>query len=159
MDNKGYKYRLLEEDEWEAAAAGIEGRKYPWGNEWDKNRCNNGEIELNKTSPVGVFKDGNTPDGISDMGGNVWEWTTSDYNSKKSLYDFTFDEDMQKLLDELKTDEYLSKYDEKEREFSVLRGGSWYDSSVKCRCAYRFRYVPDIGDYNIGFRCARTLTL
>ncbi|MCP5003608.1 MAG: SUMF1/EgtB/PvdO family nonheme iron enzyme [Planctomycetes bacterium] len=146
VDNDGYKYRLLEEGEWEAAAAGSKGRKYPWGNEWDKNRCNNREIGLNKTSPVGVFKDGNTPDGISDMSGNVWEWTTSDYHSRKPLNDFAFDEDMQKLWNEGKADEYFSKLDEKDRELSVLRGGSWIDDSVDCRCACRGRFVPDFRD-------------
>ncbi len=159
VDNKGCKYRLLEEYEWEAAAAGIKGRKYPWGNEWDKNRCNNGETGLNKTSPVGVFKDGNTPDDISDLSGNVWEWTTSDYHSRKPLNDFAFDEDLQKLLDEGKTDEYISKLGEKDRELSVLRGGSWYCDSGGCRCAFRYRYGPNVRSGIIGFRCARTLTL
>jgi len=51
-----YEYRLPEENEWEAVAAGDEGREFPWGDEWDKNRCNNGEIEINKTSPVGIFR-------------------------------------------------------------------------------------------------------
>lgn len=85
VDKDGYEYRLLEENEWEAVAAGTEGRKYPWGDEWDKNKCNNGEIEINKTSPVGVFKEGNTPEEISDLSGNVWEWTNSWYDEKEEM--------------------------------------------------------------------------
>ena len=84
--NDGYKYRLIDENEWEAAASGLEGREYPWGNEWDKNKCNNGEIEINKTSPVGVFREGNTQEGISDLSGNVWEWTSSRYDKDKDTF-------------------------------------------------------------------------
>ena len=158
-DKEGYKYGLLEENEWEAAAAGLEGREFPWGKGWNKNKCNNGEIELNKTSPVGIFKGGNTPDGISDLSGNVWEWTTSDYHSKNTLGDFAFDEEMQKLINEEKYEEYSNKLGEKNRKSPVLRGGSWYNNSYSCRCAYRFHYGPNIRYNDIGFRCARTLTL
>ncbi|MCP4367459.1 MAG: formylglycine-generating enzyme family protein, partial [Deltaproteobacteria bacterium] len=158
VDNNGFEYRFLNENEWEAVAAGLEGREYPWGNEWDKNKCNNGEIELRKTSPVGIFKEGNTPDNISDLSGNVWEWTTSDYHSKNSLNDFTFDEDIQKLYEE-NFSKYLSKLGEKNRQLPVLRGGSWYYVSRWCRCAYRDSGGPVIRSGSIGFRCARTLTL
>ncbi len=51
-----------------------------------------------------------------------------------------------------------SWYDENEKE-SVLRGGSWDYNSDFCRCAYRFRRGPGSRRSNIGFRCARTLTL
>ncbi|MDR4499249.1 MAG: formylglycine-generating enzyme family protein [Candidatus Scalindua sp.] len=77
--NDGYKYRLPDENEWEAAASGLERREYPWGNEWDKNKCNNYEIQIGKTTPVGIFKRGDTPEGIADLSGNVWEWTNSWY--------------------------------------------------------------------------------
>ena len=159
IDKDGYKYRLLEENEWEAAASGLKGREYPWGNEWDKNKCNSGEIEVNKISPVGVFKGGNTPDNISDLSGNVWEWTTSNYHSKNTLSDFAFDEDMQKLIEEENANEYIEKLNEKNRKLPVLRGGSWLNISYECRCAYRFCIEPGNRYYYIGFRCARTLTL
>ena len=123
----GYKYRLPDEDEWEAAASGHEGRKYPWDDKWDKNKCNNREIKINKTSPVGIFKKGNTPDGIADLSGNVLEWTGSYYDKDKDRY--------------------------------VLRGGSWNNGSGSCRCACRIRFNQASGYLNVGFRCARTLTL
>ena len=81
--NNGYTYRLPEETEWEASAAGLERREYPWRSGWDRNRCNNAELGLERTSPVGVFKRGETPEGVSDMAGNVWEWTDSWYEEKK----------------------------------------------------------------------------
>ncbi len=80
----GKTYRLPEENEWEAAAGGKEGRLYPWGDEWDKNKCNNYEIGIRKTSPVGMFESGNTHDGISDLSGNVWEWCKELYSESSS---------------------------------------------------------------------------
>lgn len=69
----GYEYRLPTENEWEAVAAGFEKRIYPWGNKWEKNKCNSSECEIGKTSPVGIFKKRNTFENVSDLGGNVWE--------------------------------------------------------------------------------------
>jgi predicted MPP superfamily phosphohydrolase len=72
----GRTYRLPDKNQWEASAAGFEGRKYPWG-EWKEDACNTNETEIGKTSAVGIFFKGNTPGGVSDMAGNVWEWTAS----------------------------------------------------------------------------------
>ena len=157
--NDGFEYRLPDENEWEAAASGLEKREYPWGNGWDKTKCNNSEINIEKTSPVGIFKKGNTPDGISDMAGNVWEWTVSDYHSKKVLNDFAFDKEMQKILDERKYDKYSLKMGEKERQLPVVRGGAWNSVSNYCRCALRNWFDPNFRLSSIGFRCARTLKL
>lgn len=81
--NDGRKYWLSTEQEWQAAAAGLKKREYPWGDGWDKTKCNTVEINLGNTSPVGIFKKGDTPEGISDMAGNVWEWTDSWYEKEK----------------------------------------------------------------------------
>ncbi|MCC7211597.1 MAG: formylglycine-generating enzyme family protein [Candidatus Brocadia sp.] len=79
----GYIYCLPDEKKWQAAAAGFDKREYPWDKGWDKMRCNNFEIGLQKTTPVGIFKKGDTPEGISDMAGNVSEWTDSWYEEEK----------------------------------------------------------------------------
>ena len=157
--NDGYNYRLLTEKEWQAAAAGKDGRQYPWGNEWDKNRCNNEELKIEKTSPVGIFKQGDTPEGISDLSGNVWEWTSSDYHSRGELEDFAFDKEMQESWDKGNIEIYFKALDEKERQLPVLRGGSWLYLSDYCRCAHRFRFYPYYRFDLVGFRCARTVTL
>ncbi|MCP4106309.1 MAG: SUMF1/EgtB/PvdO family nonheme iron enzyme [Desulfobacteraceae bacterium] len=163
-----YMYRLPDENEWEAAASGFDKRKYPWGNKWKDDHCNSRECGIERFSPVGIFKNGNTSEGISDLAGNVWEWTYSDYHSGKNLDDFGFDEEMQELLDEYYessgekqeiADQINSKFNEKDRELALLRGGSWNNYQVDARCDYRDWYIPNDRDDGVGFRCTRIVTL
>lgn len=86
----GKPYRLPTEQEWERAARGIKGREYAWGDEFDKDSLNNQDFwgkfdfDVMSTTVVGQFKDGNTPDGISGLSGNVWEWTASWYETEQT---------------------------------------------------------------------------
>ena len=142
--------------EWEKAARGTDGRKYPWGEKWDSAKCNSVESKIGKTTPVGQYEDGKSPYGCHDMAGNVWEWTLSDYHLKKELGDFAFDKEMQRLWDEDNISEYISRREDKKRQLPVLRGGSWFYDADYCRCAYRSFSHPCNRDVNVGFRCART---
>jgi len=153
--NDGFTYRMPDEREWEAAAAGKEGRKYPWG-EWAENFCNTSESGIGKTSSVGVFPKGATPEGISDMSGNVWEWTCSDYHGRQSRDDFAFDEKVQKLYQDGNFDEWSKALGEKARQLPVLRGGSWDFGRDGAQCPYRLRDHPSYRFNLVGFRCART---
>ncbi|MFN7683195.1 MAG: formylglycine-generating enzyme family protein, partial [Planctomyces sp.] len=71
-----YQYSLPEEDLWEAAARGLQGFRYSWGNRWYRGYCNSGRL-LGRTSVVGTFLRATSPCGAVDMMGNVWEWTSS----------------------------------------------------------------------------------
>jgi formylglycine-generating enzyme required for sulfatase activity len=63
------------EEQWEKAARGTDGRKYPWGR-WDQDHCNTEEAEIRTTTPVGAYSpSGDSPYGCVDIVGNVWEWT------------------------------------------------------------------------------------
>jgi formylglycine-generating enzyme required for sulfatase activity len=68
-------YRLPTEDEWEyAARGGDSARVFPWGGEWAAGRAN---LLGEAPRAVGSFAEGRTPQGVEDMIGNVWEWTSS----------------------------------------------------------------------------------
>jgi formylglycine-generating enzyme required for sulfatase activity len=70
--------RLPTEIEWQYAAQGTDGRKYPWGSGLDSTKCNKG---LDTTTPVDAFPLGRSPFGVEDLVGNVWQLTNDLYDN------------------------------------------------------------------------------
>ncbi len=136
--------RLPTEVEWEAAAswdpvAGA-GRLYPWGDESpDATRCNLDQLAFD-TAPVGAYPRGVSPSGCWGMMGDVWEWTSSDFNAYPGYRTFPYPEYSEAFFGD---------------GYKVLRGGSWATRPGAVRATFRNWDYPIRRQIFSGFRCAR----
>jgi len=130
----GQAFRLPTEAEWEAAARGRTGRRYAYGDEFDASLCNAFETHVRRTTPVGVFPGGATPEGLIDLTGNALDWTSSLFQP----YPYAAD----------------GREDPAGDARRVVRGGAWNLNRSNARAAYRDDLAPDFRNDAIGFRLA-----
>jgi len=145
----GSAYRLPSEVEWESAARGLAGRRYAYGDAFDTMRASTMETRLKRPVPVGVFMEGDTPEAVTDLSGNIGAWTTSLWGEHSAIATFRYPYDVMDGRESLAASATCRR---------VVRGGNWYHPRDRARATYRYGVLPDYRADTIGMRLAQGST-
>ncbi len=99
--------------------------------------------KVGRATPVGVFVEGDTPEGLSDLSGNVGEWIGSLFGKDPNRTEFAYPYDAGDGREDPEASSEIRR---------VVRGGAWYGDLVSARSAYRHDNQPGYRNCDIGFR-------